>query len=141
MYDENGNKKTWWTDGDLAAFKARIAAMEELFDGIPYAGGQIDGNLTVAENTADAGGVSIALSVLKKRVDYNPAAFFEAYARTWTEKQTQQLMEMQLRADVHSPPYIRVNMQCSNSDEFYEAYDIAETDAMYIAPEDRVSIW
>lgn len=141
MYDENGNKKSWWTDGDLAVFNARIEAMAELFDGVPFAGGQVDGNLTVSENTADAGGISIALSVLKKRPGYDLAAFFESYARIHAAKKTQQMMEIDLRNDVHAPPYLRVNMQCSNSDEFYEAYDIAETDAMYLAPEERVSIW
>ena len=43
--------------------------------------------------------------------------------------------------DVHSPDKLRVNRTIVNCDEFYEAFDIKEGDAMYVAPEDRVKIW
>lgn len=36
---------------------------------------------------------------------------------------------------------VRVNRLLSLADEFYETYDIQPGDAMYVAPEDRVSVW
>jgi len=141
MYDENGNKNSWWTDEDLAEFEKRIDKMVNLFDGIPFADGKVNGQLTVTENTADAGGISVALAVLKTKDDYDLEEFFESFAKTWANKQTPQMESMALQSDVHSPAEVRVNMQCSNSDDFYDAYYVGKDDGMYLAPGDRVKIW
>ena len=50
-------------------------------------------------------------------------------------------MRQQINTDPHSPRQYRVNGVVRNIPEFYEAFDIAETDALYLAPEDRVKIW
>ena len=46
-----------------------------------------------------------------------------------------------LNNDTHSPNKLRVNAVLGSCDAFYQVYDIARTDGMYIAPEDRVGIW
>ena len=43
--------------------------------------------------------------------------------------------------DTHSANKVRVNRTVSNFPEFYKAYEVTEKDAMYVAPENRVSIW
>jgi putative endopeptidase len=48
---------------------------------------------------------------------------------------------MQIATDPHSPAMYRVNGVVRNVPEFYEAFDVAESDALYLAPEDRVKIW
>jgi len=35
----------------------------------------------------------------------------------------------------------RANGSVRNVPEFYEAFDVAEGDALYLAPEERVKIW
>ena len=47
----------------------------------------------------------------------------------------------QLYMDEHSPAKVRVNAVVALFDPFYEIYDVKEGDAMYIAPEDRVTRW
>lgn len=141
QYDENGDMNFWWEEDDYAEFQRRVQSMVELFDGIPFADGAVDGELTVTENTADAGGISISLAVLKRQPGHDLEEFFESFAATWLTKRSPEAINNALLTDAHSPAEIRVNMQCSNCDDFYEIYDIKETDGMYLAPEDRVQIW
>ena len=46
-----------------------------------------------------------------------------------------------ISVDPHSPDEFRVNGVVRNIDEFYEAFDVSEGDALYLAPEERVRIW
>lgn len=140
MFDEVGNMRNWWTDEDYAEFEARSAAMVALFDGIPYAGSTVNGRLTLGENIADAGGVSCMLDIVESMPDVSLSDFFEAYAAIWRNKSTPEVEALNL-SDTHSPPILRVNIQCGNSDAFYEVYAIEEADDMYIAPELRANIW
>jgi putative endopeptidase len=141
LYDEYGNMKNWWTAEDRANFEERTKAMIALFDGIPYEGGKINGAQTLGENTADAGGISVALEAAQAIPDVSLSAFFQQWAAVWRLKIRPELALRRLTEDVHSPGKLRVNVQLSNSDGFYETYEIKETDKMYLAPEKRVKIW
>ena len=141
LYDENGNKADWWTQEDRAAFQQRVDKMVKLFDGIPYEGGKVNGTQTVAENTADSGGLSTSIAVLKNKNGHSLQEFFESFAKVWALKQTPESAQASLLSDVHSPDPVRVNRQCSNCDDFYTVYQIAPTDKMYLAPENRVQVW
>ncbi len=141
QYDENGNKADWWTQADRAAFQQRVDKMAQLFNGFPYEGGTVNGTQTLAENTADAGGMSVSIAVLKAKNGYSLQEYFESLARALAIKQTPQRARETLLSDVHSPEPVRVNRQCSNCDDFYTVYQIAPTDKMYLAPESRVKIW
>jgi putative endopeptidase len=141
LYDEIGNFKNWWTDEDRAKFNELTKAMVNLFDGIPYEGGKINGSLTLGENTADAGGISVALEAAKAIPDVSLPDFFKQWAIIWRVKMRPEFALRLLTEDVHSPGKLRVNVQLSNSDGFYDAYEIKETDEMYLAPEKRVNIW
>lgn len=46
-----------------------------------------------------------------------------------------------LTMDVHSPNKLRVNAVLPLFEQFYDVFDIKDTDAMYIAPENRTIIW
>ncbi len=140
-YDEEGNFKNWWEDSDRVEFDKRTQAMAELFDGIPYYNGVVDGDLTLAENIADAGGLKVALSTLKAKKGYDLQEFFTTRASVWKHKRTPQAESNALLTDIHAPAELRVNIQSSNSDDFYEAFRIAETDGMYLAPKERVAVW
>jgi putative endopeptidase len=141
LYDEFGNFKNWWTAEDRAKFNELTKAMVNLFDGIPYEGGKINGSLTLGENIADAGGISVALEAAKDIPDVSLPDFFKQWATIWRLKIRPEFALRRLTEDVHSPGKLRVNVQLSNSDGFYDAYEIKETDEMYLAPEKRVSIW
>lgn len=48
---------------------------------------------------------------------------------------------MNLLSDPHSPAKLRVNVLLPNFEEFHKAFSIEPGDAMYRAPEKRVTIW
>ncbi|MBT4161630.1 MAG: hypothetical protein HOE54_10015, partial [Gammaproteobacteria bacterium] len=43
--------------------------------------------------------------------------------------------------DPHSPDKYRVNGVYRNMEDFYRAFDVREGDGLYLAPEQRVTIW
>jgi putative endopeptidase len=140
-FDEYGNIQNWWTEADYTAFKERTRAMTELFDGIPFANGKIDGELTVAENVSDAGGLSCALEILKKQPGADLNEFFEGWATIWRMKATPELEQLLLTMDTHAPGKLRTNVQAQNLDDFYEVYDVQKEDEMYLDPQKRVKVW
>lgn len=140
-FDAQGNMNNWWTEADLEAFDQRAQAMIKQWDGIEFAGGKVNGKLTVSENIADGGGLTAALEATKQEDDANLAEFFMNWARIWSLKARPEYQQLLLSIDVHSPAELRANIQVRNMDEFYETFDVKEGDKMYFAPEDRVVIW
>ena len=140
-FDAQGNMNNWWTEADLEAFDQRAQAMIKQWDGIEFAGGKVNGKLTVSENIADGGGLTAALEATKQEDDANLAEFFINWARIWSLKARPEYQQLLLSIDVHSPAELRANIQVRNMDEFYETFDVKEGDKMYFAPEDRVVIW
>lgn len=141
-FDENGSLSNWWTQEDLQKFEALSQAMVEEFDGLPSVGGTVNGALTVAENVADAGGLSCAMEALKQAEEEpDLEAFFTSWARAWRNCATEAYQAMLLTMDVHAPAKLRANIQLQNIDDFFTTFGIEEGDGMYRAPEDRVSIW
>lgn len=141
QFDAEGNMKNWWTKEDYEIFDNKAKAMIELFDGIAFGKGKINGKLTVSENIADAGGLSCALEALKNSGENNYQDFFINWARIWRIKARPEYMDMVIKIDVHAPGELRANIQPRNLDEFYKAFDIKETDKMYLEPKKRVNIW
>lgn len=141
QFDEQGNLANWWTEADYETFSALSQAMVDEFDGLEHAGGMVNGELTVTENVADAGGLSCALEALQGMEDVDLAAFFTSWATIWRQKATPEYEALLLALDVHAPNALRANIQAQNIDEFFEAFDIGPGDGMYRAPEDRVAIW
>lgn len=141
LYDKDGNLKNWWTDEDFKKFEGRIEKVEKLFNGIEYAGGKVDGKLTLGENISDESGLRVALETLKsKDANANMKEFFSSWAASWRVKETPE-MGLESLKDEHAPSKIRANLQLSNMEEFLNLYNIKEGDNMYLAPENRVSVW
>lgn len=142
-FDENGNMVNWWTEADSKAFDQKIEAFVKQWDGIEIYGGKVNGRLTVTENVADAGGLSSSLEVVKGQVAQpNLKDFFENYANIWKQKASLQYCNLLLLQDPHAPNELRVNQQLKNLPEFYQTYpEIKEGDAMYLAPDKRISLW
>lgn len=140
-FDEYGNMNNWWTKEDLAHFETLAKKMIDEFDGIDFAGGKVNGTLTVSENIADAGGLSCALEAAQKEADVSLEDFFINWAKIWRTKAREQYQQLLLAVDVHGPAKLRANIQLQNIDEFYDTFEIHEGDGMYRAPENRVHIW
>ncbi|MCI2170474.1 M13-type metalloendopeptidase [Schleiferilactobacillus perolens] len=143
LYDEHGNKKNWWQPADFDHFKQFTQAMIDQFDGIPYAGGKINGKLVVSENIADNAGLNAALRVLHKLSDDQAdfKEYFINYALSWRTKIRPELERVILSTDVHSPAKLRTNVPVPNFPEWYRAFHVEQGDGMYRDPGKRVVIW
>lgn len=154
-YDGDGNLLDWWTDTDRAEFAKRTDALIEQYNAyVPRQlgiGAHVNGALTLGENIGDLGGLAIALQAYHRSLQGRQAPViddltgtqrvFASYAVTWREKMRDARMMKMLATDPHSPPEFRVNGVVRNIDEFYDAFDVDESDALYLAPEQRVRIW
>ena len=140
-FDEKGNLAQWWTPEDFKAFEALTQDMIEQFDGIPFHGGKVSGKLVVSENIADNGGMAVTLAIMHTLEKPDFEAYFKNWARVWCQKAKEQYIQLLLQNDVHSPAKLRANMTPRNFPEWYEAFDVKETDEMFIPEEKRIIIW
>jgi putative endopeptidase len=151
-FDGDGVLRNWWTDEDKAEFEKRTAKLIEQYSAFkPFDDLNVNGEFTLGENIGDLGGLSIALLAYKLSLDGKEAPVmdgftgeqrvFIGYAQGWLGKSRDEALRQQIKTDPHSPRQYRVNGVVRNVPEFYELFDIAETDALYLAPEERVKIW
>ena len=140
-FDENGNLCNWWKEEDFEAFKKLTQDMIEEWDGIPYCGDKVNGELVVSENIADNGGVAVTLQIMHETEGADFQKYFINWAKIWCMKANMEYMQLLLKNDVHSPAKLRANIQVRNFPEWYEAFGVTEKDEMYIAPEKRIIIW
>ena len=156
QFDKDGNMVNWWTAEDKAAFDARTKVMEEAFNKIMVAPGvHANGAFTLGENIADHGGLQVSYLAftlneeakaeadrLITRDGFTPAQrFFLAYANVWAGNIRPEEILQRTKSDPHSLGRWRVNGALPQINAWYEAWDVTPESPMYIAPEERVSIW
>ncbi|WP_029513195.1 M13-type metalloendopeptidase [Mycoplasmopsis primatum] len=141
QFDEKGNLNSWWTDDDFATFKEKAKDMIALFDGKTTEYGKCNGQLTVSENIADAGGISCALEATVSNYKNDIREFFTNWATVWRSIYKPETAKQLLVIDVHAPAKLRANVQLQNLDEFYTAFGIKSTDKMWLPKSKRVKIW
>ena len=151
-FDKDGNMNNWWTPEDRKKFEATTQRLAKQFSAVTVAPGlKANGELTLGENIADQGGLTIAYLALQManegkqvaKIDgFTPAQrFYIAYARLWGQNITEAEIRRLTKLDPHSLGLLRVNQALKNIDPFYKAFNIRPTDKMYIAPKDRVVVW
>lgn len=154
-YDGDGKLEDWWTDADRTAFeertKALIAQYDELVPEGLDAGHHVNGALTIGENIGDLGGLGIALKAYELSLGGAEAPVIDGYtgvqrlllswAQVWQQKSRDAETLRLLTIDPHSPNEFRCNQIVRNIDAFYEAFDVAESDALWLPQDARVTIW
>jgi putative endopeptidase len=156
-YDGTGKLDDWWTDADREAFMERAGKLIEQYDA--YSPAQlgpehtVNGALTVGENIGDLAGIEVALRAyeiaLGGSLDNAPVIdgltgaqrFFIGFALSERTKRRDEALITQINTDPHSPEEFRINGVVRNVDAWYEAFDVNEGDELYLAPEERVTIW
>jgi len=152
LYAGSGNLADWWTQKDADEFKARAQKLVEQYGKYePLPGLKVNGQLTLGENIADLGGISIAYEALQRSLvgkernlidGFTPEQrFFLSWAQVWKTKTRDDRMKFYLQADVHSPGEIRAFAPLLNFQPFYDAFGIKETDPIWMKPELRAKIW
>ena len=129
QFDAKGNLRDWWTAEDAKAFEQRASCLVDQYSGYsPVPGVNLNGKLTLGENTADNGGLRIAyMALMDKLAGKEPEKkdgftaqqrFFLGFAQVWCETRTPEMDRMRAQTDPHSPGRFRVNGVVSNMPEF-----------------------
>ncbi len=151
-FDGDGVMRNWWTDEDKAAFEGRTGMLVEQYNEFqPFDDLNVNGEFTLGENIGDLGGISIGLLAYHMSLNGEEAPVidgftgdqrvFLGFAQVWRGKYREEALRLQIETDPHSPSRYRANGSVRNVPEFYEAFNVNEEDALYLAPEDRVKIW
>ena len=146
--------KDWWTEDDLAAFRALTDALVAQYDAYcPLDEGEtcVNGRLTLGENIGDLGGLSLAYRAYKLSLSgeedlvidglTGDQRFFMSWAQVWRARYRDEALRQQMVTDPHSPAIYRVNGVVRNLDAWYEAFGVTQDDALYLPPEQRIVIW
>jgi predicted metalloendopeptidase len=151
-FDATGNFINWWTDEDRAEFDKRTAVLVEQFSGYEALEGlTINGELTLGENIADLGGLTIAYHALQTALEHRgrhdvagltpEQRFFLAFARSWRSNATDEYVRLGVQTDPHSPSRFRCNGTVVNMPEFAAAFDLDPDAPLVHPPEQRAKIW
>jgi putative endopeptidase len=152
--DGDGMLRNWWTDKDREAFEERTKVLIDQYNILEPAqapGHRVNGRLTIGENIGDLGGLSIAFKAYQiahqddpeQPLDgYTPEQrLFLSWAAVWQAKVRTEMLLQRLATDPHSPAEFRCNQIVRNLPEFYAAFDVAESDALWLPENQRVKIW
>ena len=153
-YDGDGNMVDWWVDSDREAFEKLAAQLIEQFDALSPAATpdiHVNGAFTVGENIGDLSGLEIAYKAYKLALKGQAAPvidgltgeqrFFLSWAQAWRGKNRPEEIRRRIATDPHSPDEFRCNQIVRNLAPFYEAFEVTESDAMWLEPASRVRIW
>lgn len=153
-FDGRGNLVDWWQEADAAAFQQRaekLVAQYGAYEALP--GKFVNGRLSLGENIADLGGVSVAYEALQRYLaahgrpepidGFTPEQrFFLSWAQLWGRTLYRpEALERQLVNGPHAPGNFRAVGPLVNLPEFFEAWGVREGDALWRAPEQRARIW
>jgi endothelin-converting enzyme/putative endopeptidase len=149
QFDGEGNLRDWWTPADAKAFESRAQCfVDEYANFTAVDDVKLNGKLTLGENTADNGGVRIALMALTadlagksqgKIEGFTPEQrFFLGWAQIWCENRTDQIARLMALTNPHSPGRFRVNGVLSNMPEFQKAFSCRTGQPMVRSPQCRV---
>ncbi|GAA4370907.1 M13 family metallopeptidase [Hymenobacter saemangeumensis] len=152
QYDAEGNLKDWWTKEDGEKFNARAAVVGKQFSAFsPLDSVFVNGDLTMGENLADLGGLTISYQAFQKtkqakegkKIDgFTPEQrFFLAYAQIWRTNARPEYLRQQVQTDPHSPAQFRTNGPLMNMPEFFQAFGCKDGQKMVRPTAERAKIW
>ncbi|MBZ5528887.1 MAG: M13 family metallopeptidase [Acidobacteriia bacterium] len=141
-FGPEGNLRDWWTPTDKSEFEKRTTCLADEYSSfVPVDDVHLNGRLTLGENTADNGGVTIALLALRGAVlsgAKSEAAgqlkdgftaeqrFFLSFAQIWCENRTPESTRLLAKVDPHSPGRYRVIGALQNNSEFAKVFGCKE---------------
>ena len=100
-----------------------------------------NGALTLSENIADLGAVACVTEIESRQAKPDYATLYRSMAEIWASSYGREMRAYLAQVDLHAPDKLRGSLVLQNFSQFYEAFGITEQDAMWLAPQDRVTIW
>ena len=152
-FDANGTFANWWQPADAEGFKSKTQMLVEQFNGYEALAGKfVNGSLTLGENIADLGGLTVSYDAMKLAqgegfVDPNKDGmtqdqrFFINWATVWRRGFTEKELGVRLVTDSHAPANFRAIGAPSNMPIFANAFGCTKDDAMVRAEDKRIAIW
>ncbi len=152
LFDKDGNFSEWWTAEDAKSFNERTQVIIDHFNKIEVLPGlKANGELTVGENIADHGGLTIAMQAFRNATKektlpvidgFTPEQrFYLAYSNVWAGNIRDEEIRKLTKSDPHSLSRWRVNGTLPHIDDWYTAFGITENDPLYIPADKRLNIW
>ncbi|MDZ7881228.1 MAG: M13 family metallopeptidase [Saprospiraceae bacterium] len=152
-FDKDGNLKNWWTEEDIKKFQVKTNMVVEQYNNYKVLDTlSVNGKLTLGENIADLGGLSVAFDAFKnysaqgkstETIDGFTAdqRFFLSWAQVWRAKMRPEAEANQIQTDPHSPGKFRCNGPLTNMMEFYNIFGVKQGDKMWRPEAERAKIW
>lgn len=152
QFDGDGNMVNWWSKEDSIQFKSRTGKLVRQYAGfVAIDTLKVNGELTLGENIADLGGLTMAYYAYKRSLGGKPSPvingltgeqrLFLSWAQGWKNNIKPEALTQRLATDPHSPAKYRILGPMSNMQEFYDAFKVTEAHEMYIPISERSIIW
>ncbi len=155
QFDASGNFVNWWQDADRKGFEARTKKLVQQFDDyVSIDGLHVKGELTLGENIADLGGLTVSYDALQKaladagispekKIDgyTEDQRFFINWATVWRRNFKPEELKKRLNTDPHAPANFRAIGAPSNMPAFAQAFQCKAGDPMVRPDDKRVVIW
>ena len=151
LFDASGKLQNWWTEEDFAHFEAAGKRLIEQFNAYhPFPDISVNGRQTLSENIADVAGLADSFDGWRLSLHGGTAPalegfsgeqlFFLSFGQTWRRKSREPALRRQVVTDGHSPAEYRADT-VRNLDVWYDAFAVTPSQALYLAPGDRVRVW
>jgi len=152
QYDAQGNLRNWWTAQADRRFKQRTDVLVDQYNRYEILPGLMhNGAMTVTENTADLGGITLAHAALQRAQAKNPLPevdglsadqrCFVAWTQMWAFKARSERLRFLVSVDVHAIASVRAVAPLLHLRAFHEAFGTRPGDPMWRDPQQRVVIW
>jgi putative endopeptidase len=153
QFDAQGNLADWWTEEDAKKFDVKAKVLVDQFNKyVVLDTVSVNGQLTLGENLADLGGLSLAYEAFKTyspqgrsldRIDgFTPEQrFFLAWAQVWRGNMRDEAMAQRIVTDPHAPEKYRTNGPLSNLPEFYQAFGVKQGNKLWRPEAERAKVW
>ena len=149
LYSPRAIYKEWWTRKNRNTFKKQTRKVSKFFSKFKHYGKKVDGEKTLSENWADLGGLKISLHSLNKALEGKSEEekkeahrnFFIAYAVSWREITRKKSMLYSILTSVHAPAEDRVDRIVPQFKEWVQAFNVKETDALFVPESKRLQFF
>ena len=141
QFDAFGRPEPIYLEDDVREFVALRQKLADRYSAVEVAPEKrIDGIATSAEAAADLSGMQAICERARDIDGFSYQKMFACFAETRAQVCPELYMDA-LLLDSHAPYNVRVNVSAQMMDAYYETFNAAEGDAMYLAPDERVLMW
>ena len=153
-FDADGNMTDWWTEKDAREFESRATEVEKEYSALEIMPGvRVNGKLTLGENIADIGGVSIAFEALQRRLSAEPSRrrtidgfspeqrFCLSWAQAWRCNIREEEARRRITIDPHSPRQFRAVVPLWHLPAWFEGFPQKDHSLGSGPDRPRVRIW